>query len=48
MRCRARWPHSAGAREQAARVSGERTVFKAVGSALEDLAAATLVWQSTI
>ncbi|KLN54830.1 ornithine cyclodeaminase family protein [Variovorax paradoxus] len=25
--------------------SGERTVFKAVGSALEDLAAATLVWQ---
>jgi len=26
---------------------GERTVFKAVGSALEDLAAATLVWQST-
>jgi ornithine cyclodeaminase len=24
---------------------GERTVFKAVGSALEDLAAATLVWQ---
>ncbi|MDQ0568430.1 ornithine cyclodeaminase/alanine dehydrogenase-like protein (mu-crystallin family) [Variovorax paradoxus] len=26
---------------------GERTVFKAVGSALEDLAAATLVWQHT-
>ena len=25
---------------------GERTVFKAVGSALEDLAAATLVWQA--
>ena len=25
--------------------SGERTVFKAVGSALEDLTAATLVWQ---
>jgi ornithine cyclodeaminase/alanine dehydrogenase-like protein (mu-crystallin family) len=29
------------------RVSGERTVFKAVGSALEDQAAATLVWQHT-
>jgi len=28
------------------RSAGERTVFKAVGSALEDLAAATLVWQS--
>ncbi|MBN9116094.1 MAG: ornithine cyclodeaminase family protein, partial [Pandoraea sp.] len=26
---------------------GERTVFKAVGTALEDLAAATLVWQAT-
>jgi ornithine cyclodeaminase len=26
--------------------AGERTVFKAVGSALEDLTAATLVWQS--
>jgi len=26
---------------------GERTVFKAVGSALEDLAAATLVWRSS-
>jgi ornithine cyclodeaminase/alanine dehydrogenase-like protein (mu-crystallin family) len=26
---------------------GERTVFKAVGSALEDLTAATLVWQHT-
>lgn len=26
--------------------AGERTVFKSVGSALEDLAAATLVWQS--
>ncbi|MGJ7583677.1 ornithine cyclodeaminase family protein, partial [Variovorax sp. RHLX14] len=26
--------------------SEERTVFKAVGSALEDLTAATLVWQS--
>ena len=29
-----------------ARGDGERTVFKAVGSALEDLAAATLVWQA--
>jgi len=27
--------------------SDERTVFKAVGSALEDLTAATLVWQSS-
>ncbi|MDB5730630.1 MAG: putative ornithine cyclodeaminase, partial [Variovorax sp.] len=26
----------------------ERTVFKAVGSALEDLAAATLVWRDTV
>ena len=33
--------------EHAGRASrAERTVFKAVGSALEDLAAATLVWQS--
>ncbi len=28
--------------------SDERTVFKAVGSALEDLTAATLVWQSSL
>jgi ornithine cyclodeaminase len=36
--CRAERPGRSGAEE--------RTVFKAVGSALEDLAAATLVWQS--
>ncbi|RYY68356.1 MAG: ornithine cyclodeaminase family protein, partial [Comamonadaceae bacterium] len=30
------------------RSAGERTVFKAVGTALEDLAAATLVWRSTV
>jgi ornithine cyclodeaminase len=30
------------------RSDGERTVFKAVGNALEDLCAATLVWQSTL
>ncbi|VVE41474.1 ornithine cyclodeaminase family protein [Pandoraea terrigena] len=29
------------------RGDGERTVFKAVGTALEDLAAATLVWRAT-
>ncbi|WP_097200692.1 ornithine cyclodeaminase family protein [Variovorax sp. YR752] len=36
--CRAEYPSRSAA--------GERTVFKAVGSALEDLTAATLVWQS--
>ncbi|WP_093057645.1 ornithine cyclodeaminase family protein [Variovorax sp. YR634] len=36
--CRAEHPGRSAA--------GERTVFKAVGSALEDLTAATLVWQS--
>jgi ornithine cyclodeaminase len=36
--CRAEYPGRSAA--------GERTVFKAVGSALEDLTAATLVWQS--
>ncbi|VTU36478.1 ornithine cyclodeaminase [Variovorax sp. PBL-H6] len=33
-------------RHQGRTNSAERTVFKAVGSALEDLAAATLVWQA--
>jgi len=34
-----------GGERQGRRGAGERTVFKAVGSALEDLAAATLVWR---
>ncbi|MGO4392067.1 ornithine cyclodeaminase family protein [Variovorax sp. M-6] len=36
-----------GQERQGRRTAEERTVFKAVGSALEDLAAATLVWQAS-
>ena len=43
-RSRARWRSCAGASGTGRRSAGERTVFKAVGSALEDLAAATRAW----
>ena len=44
--CAARWPSCAAATRPGRRDAAERTVFKSVGTALEDLAAAELVFDA--